>query len=168
MLYWSKGSRAFFFFFLSLFLFRTTFTSRRIPHAHTSIVTHAFQGFRGCTWVERVPTFSARKRSLPKGTHARDDPAVWSLPRASFLSRISSMGWWLLNGICVYTIFTRLFNFESQESIDLPSCSVYIRYFTRNHRFWALKAEIVGLIRYEIELFEASSLTSSSSSTLNN
>ena len=57
----------------------------RIPHARTSIVAHAFQGSRGCTWVERVPTFSARKRSLPKGTHARDDPAVWSLPRASSL-----------------------------------------------------------------------------------
>lgn len=82
-----------FFFFFSLLssLFSNDFHVTTIPHARTRIVTHAFQGFWGCTWVERVPTFSARKRSLPKGTHARDDPAVWSLPRAPFLSRC--LGW---------------------------------------------------------------------------
>lgn len=105
------ASPLFFSLSLSSFFERLSRHITTIPHARTRIVTHAFQGFWGCTWVERVPTFSARKRSLPKGTHARDDPAVWSLPRAPFLSRCWGGG--SLTASAFTQFFPRFFSFES-------------------------------------------------------
>ena len=130
---------SFFSFSLSLsvsLLFRTTFTSRHESHMRVRALSRTPSKVPEAAPGSNVyPPFPQEKDPYLKA-RMHEMIQLFDLCHVPppFLSRIWPMGWRLL-GICVYTIFTRLFHLESQASIDLPTRSVYTSHFTRNHRF---------------------------------